>query len=71
MAASSAKGYLACPSAGLATVFRGAVDCSKLARAMRLPEQQQRAAQFRAWLYLTAASTLRALVSVPLGPNSI
>ena len=48
LAASSVKGYLPCPSAGLATVFRGAVDCSKLARAMRLPEQQQRAAQFRA-----------------------
>jgi len=41
MTASSAKGYLACPSAGLATVFRGAIHCSKLARAMRLPEQQQ------------------------------
>ena len=29
------------PLGGLATVFRGAIHCSKLARAMRLPEQQQ------------------------------
>jgi hypothetical protein len=41
MAASSAKGYLACPSAGRATVSRGVVNCPKLARAMSLPEQQQ------------------------------
>jgi nitroreductase len=32
--------YLFCASEGLATVFRGAVDYPKLARAMRLPEQQ-------------------------------
>jgi nitroreductase len=32
--------YLFCASEGLATVFRGAVDYAKLARAMELPEQQ-------------------------------
>jgi nitroreductase len=32
--------YLFCASEGLATVFRGAVDHSKLARALQLPEQQ-------------------------------
>jgi len=32
--------YLYCASVGLATVFRGAVDYPKLARAMRLPEEQ-------------------------------
>ncbi len=32
--------YLFCASEGLATVFRGAVDYPKLARSMRLPEQQ-------------------------------
>jgi nitroreductase len=32
--------YLYCASAGLATVFRGAVDYPKLARALRLPEEQ-------------------------------
>ena len=32
--------YLFCASEGLATVFRGAVDHPKLARAMTLPEQQ-------------------------------
>ena len=32
--------YLFCASEGLATVFRGAVDYPKLARALRLPEQQ-------------------------------
>jgi nitroreductase len=32
--------YLYCASAGLATVFRGAVDYPKLARAMRLPEDE-------------------------------
>jgi nitroreductase len=32
--------YLYCASAGLGTVFRGAVDYPKLARAMALPEQQ-------------------------------
>lgn len=32
--------YLFCASAGLATVFRGAVDHSKLARTLRLPEEQ-------------------------------
>ena len=32
--------YLYCAAAGLATVFRGAVDYPKLARAMRLPEDQ-------------------------------
>jgi nitroreductase len=32
--------YLYCAGAGLATVFRGAVDYPKLARAMRLPEEQ-------------------------------
>jgi len=32
--------YLFCASAGLATVFRGAVDQSKLARTMGLPDQQ-------------------------------
>lgn len=32
--------YLCCASMGLATVFRGAVDYPKLARAMRLPEEQ-------------------------------
>lgn len=32
--------YLFCASAGLASVFRGAVDYPKLARAMKLPDQQ-------------------------------
>ncbi len=32
--------YLFCASEGLATVFRGAVDYPKLARALKLPEQQ-------------------------------
>lgn len=32
--------YLFCASEGLATVFRGAVDYPKLARALRLPDQQ-------------------------------
>ena len=32
--------YLFCASAGLASVFRGAVDYPKLARAMKLPTQQ-------------------------------
>ena len=32
--------YLFCASAGLATVFRGAVDHAKLARALKLPEEQ-------------------------------
>ena len=32
--------YLFCASEGLATVFRGAVDTNKLARALQLPEQQ-------------------------------
>jgi nitroreductase len=32
--------YLYCASAGLATVFRGAIDYPGLARAMRLPEEQ-------------------------------
>ena len=32
--------YLFCASEGLGTVFRGAVDCSKLARALQLPDQQ-------------------------------
>ena len=32
--------YLFCASDGLATVFRGAVDQPKLARALKLPEQQ-------------------------------
>jgi nitroreductase len=32
--------YLYCASEGLATVFRGAVDIPKLARALRLPEGQ-------------------------------
>jgi Nitroreductase family len=32
--------YLFCASEGLATVFRGAVDYTKLARALRLPDQQ-------------------------------
>jgi len=32
--------YLCCASMGLATVFRGAVDYPRLARAMRLPEEQ-------------------------------
>lgn len=32
--------YLYCAAAGLATVFRGAVDYPRLARAMRLPEEQ-------------------------------
>ncbi len=32
--------YLYCASAGLGTVFRGAVDHTKLARALRLPEAQ-------------------------------
>jgi nitroreductase len=32
--------YLFCASQGLATVFRGAVDTPKLAKAMQLPEQQ-------------------------------
>jgi nitroreductase len=32
--------YLYCASAGLATVFRGAVDYPRLARAMRLPDEQ-------------------------------
>jgi nitroreductase len=32
--------YLYCASAGLVTVFRGAVDYPALARAMRLPEEQ-------------------------------
>jgi nitroreductase len=32
--------YLACASAGLVTVFRGAIDYPRLARAMRLPEEQ-------------------------------
>ena len=32
--------YLFCASEGLATVFRGAVDTAKLARAMQLPDQQ-------------------------------
>lgn len=32
--------YLFCASEGLATVFRGAVDYRKLARALRLPDQQ-------------------------------
>ncbi len=32
--------YLFCASAGLATVFRGAVDQVKLAHAQQLPDQQ-------------------------------
>jgi len=32
--------YLFCASEGLATVFRGAVDYAKLARILRLPDQQ-------------------------------
>ncbi|HEX4943164.1 MAG TPA: nitroreductase family protein, partial [Usitatibacteraceae bacterium] len=32
--------YLYCASAGLSTVFRGAVDYPRLVRAMRLPEDQ-------------------------------
>lgn len=32
--------YLFCASEGLATVFRGAVDYPKLARAMKLPDEQ-------------------------------
>ena len=32
--------YLCCASLGLATVFRGAVDYPRLARAMRLPDEQ-------------------------------
>jgi hypothetical protein len=32
--------YLFCASEGLATVFRGAVDCPKLAQALKLPDQQ-------------------------------
>ncbi len=32
--------YLFCASEGLATVFRGSVDQAKLARTMRLPDQQ-------------------------------
>ncbi len=32
--------YLFCASEGLATVFRGALDHAKLARALQLPEQQ-------------------------------
>jgi nitroreductase len=32
--------YLFCASEGLATVFRGAVDYAKLARALKLPDQQ-------------------------------
>ena len=32
--------YLFCASAGLATVFRGAVDYARLAQAMKLPAQQ-------------------------------
>ena len=32
--------YLFCASEGLASVFRAAVDYAKLARLMRLPEQQ-------------------------------
>lgn len=32
--------YLFCSSEGLATVFRGALDYPKLARALRLPDQQ-------------------------------
>ena len=32
--------YLFCASEGLATVFRGAVDYAKLAKAMKLPDQQ-------------------------------
>jgi len=32
--------YLYCASQGLASVFRGAVDYSKLAQALKLPEQQ-------------------------------
>jgi nitroreductase len=32
--------YLFCASEGLASVFRGAVDYARLARLMRLPEQQ-------------------------------
>jgi nitroreductase len=32
--------YLFCASEGLATVFRGAVDCPKLARVLQLPDQQ-------------------------------
>ena len=32
--------YLFCASEGLATVFRGAVDYPKLARALQLPDQQ-------------------------------
>jgi len=32
--------YLFCASEGLATVFRGAVDAPKLAKALRLPEQE-------------------------------
>ena len=32
--------YLFCASEGLATVFRGAVDYPKLARAMKLPDQE-------------------------------
>lgn len=32
--------YLFCASEGLATVFRGAVDCAKLGRALKLPDEQ-------------------------------
>ena len=32
--------YLFCASEGLATVFRGALDASKLARIMKLPSEQ-------------------------------
>jgi nitroreductase len=34
------NGYLFCASEGLATVFRGAVDYPKLARILKLPDQQ-------------------------------
>jgi nitroreductase len=32
--------YLFCASEGLATVFRGSVDHAKLARTLKLPDQQ-------------------------------
>jgi len=32
--------YLFCVSEGLGTLFRGAVDCPKLARTLQFPDQQ-------------------------------
>jgi hypothetical protein len=74
MAASSAKGYLACPSAGLATVYSRRRQLSEARPGDEPSRTTASAAQFRAtgivslvarsckfqdlWLYLTAASTL-------------